>query len=168
MRSLPSSAWVNTSVKELISRLFIQKWTTEISYRNYFDQCAPESCTYSIIERTNFSGGITLLLSLSGGLTCILRLLAPFLVGVVRKMNHQPSMSRSREHLSDWTDSLLVRMASDRHSSSHSIGSKLEYLQISCSPNSSCDQGTTYLYPKLFCTACKSEISLNAHPPFHG
>ena len=52
----------------------------------YFDQCAPSFCTYSTVDPINFSYAITLFIGLYGGLTAILRLIAPFLINTAFKL----------------------------------------------------------------------------------
>ena len=56
--------------------LMIEALTHEISYTNYFAQCAPSACVHSYIDQSNLLEGITTLISLYGGLVIICRLLA--------------------------------------------------------------------------------------------
>ncbi|CAF4121162.1 unnamed protein product, partial [Adineta steineri] len=80
-----SSSRRNISVNDLVSNLFIEQWSTKISYTNYFNQCAPLVRTYS----TNLSSILPLLISLYGGLTVILRLIAPLLVKIMWKIRYR-------------------------------------------------------------------------------
>ena len=41
---------LNTTVRELVSKLFIEEWSTQVSYDRYFNQCAPSFCSYSYID----------------------------------------------------------------------------------------------------------------------
>ena len=43
----------NPTIKTLVDQLMVEEWITNISYDKYYDQCAPISCTYSIVERHN-------------------------------------------------------------------------------------------------------------------
>ena len=52
----------------------------------YFDQCAPAFCTYSTTDPINLVTAMTLFFSLYGGLTAILRLIAPLLVNFMFKL----------------------------------------------------------------------------------
>jgi hypothetical protein len=44
---------IKTTVKELVNRLFIEKWSTKIYYDRYIAKCAPNICTYSYISNAN-------------------------------------------------------------------------------------------------------------------
>ena len=78
-----------TSVHDHFSNLFVDQWSTKINYTRYSDQCAPSSCTYSTTDSLNFLYTITLLLSLYGGLTAVLRLVAPFILNIALKLKLQ-------------------------------------------------------------------------------
>ncbi|CAF4078323.1 unnamed protein product [Adineta steineri] len=77
----------NKSVYDHLSDLFIDEWSININYSKYYDECAPTSCTYTIIDQINFSDAFTLLISIYGGLIIIFRLIAPFLVNMSMKFN---------------------------------------------------------------------------------
>ncbi|CAF0990012.1 unnamed protein product [Adineta steineri] len=85
-----SSGRRNISVNDLVSDLFIEQNSTKINYTNYFNQCAPLVCTYSTIDSINLSSILSLLISLYGGLTAILRLIAPLLITIIWKIRHRP------------------------------------------------------------------------------
>ncbi|CAF1046530.1 unnamed protein product [Adineta ricciae] len=120
---LPSSIQENSSVSDLVANLFIDQWSTKINYSSYFEQCAPSLCTYSTTDPINFSYSVTLLLSLYGGLTAILRLVAPFLINIVVKLKRHSVKSvlncglwfKSVRHLTWWMKQLnLFKAAANR------------------------------------------------------
>ncbi|UJR06811.1 hypothetical protein I4U23_011098 [Adineta vaga] len=82
-KTLPPTERRNISVKDLINHLFIAERLTEVNYMDYFNQCDPSFCIYTTTDEINFSYTITLLISLYGGLTSILRFIAPFLINSV-------------------------------------------------------------------------------------
>jgi hypothetical protein len=84
----------NTSIQTIIDALFIEKWSTEYSFSNYFEQCAPVFCTYTLEELNNVLYVITKLLGLYGGLTAALRLCIPFIIGWWRKIKVSSSEYR--------------------------------------------------------------------------
>ncbi|UJR18487.1 hypothetical protein I4U23_005393 [Adineta vaga] len=51
-------------VKDHLVNLFIEEWSTEISYSQYFHECAPSICTYVISQSINFSYAFTLFIGL--------------------------------------------------------------------------------------------------------
>jgi hypothetical protein len=44
---------VNSSIQSIVAEMFIELWFTNISYENYFEQCHPNSCSYTFTERSN-------------------------------------------------------------------------------------------------------------------
>lgn len=79
----------NTTVRELVNDLFIEHWSTEISYPSYYQQCWPSICTYTSIEKFNVFHTITLILGIQGGLTIVLKWICPKLVRIASKMYHR-------------------------------------------------------------------------------
>ncbi|CAF1085874.1 unnamed protein product [Adineta steineri] len=77
------------SLKDSLNNSFIEKWSTKINYSDYFSRCAPTVCTYTKKDYTNLSHIITLLLSLYGGLTIILRVMIGFLIKIYSKIKHR-------------------------------------------------------------------------------
>ncbi|CAF2956088.1 unnamed protein product [Rotaria sp. Silwood2] len=63
---------INTTVNDLVNKLFMEEWSTNISYDRYFAKCAPNICTYSYIENANPLHVASTLLGLYGGLTVVL------------------------------------------------------------------------------------------------
>ncbi|CAF3201804.1 unnamed protein product [Rotaria sp. Silwood2] len=79
------------SIERLVDELFVENWTTINSFSLYYAQCEPISCTYTFTRRNDALYVITKLLSLYGGLTVVLRLLASHTIGWWRKRSYQPS-----------------------------------------------------------------------------
>ena len=86
------------TVQEYIAKLFVEEWSTKVNYTNYFHACAPQQCTYSVTDRTNFSYALVTLLSLYGGLTAILRLFSASLISLVSTMTRP-----NRDIIGSWT-----------------------------------------------------------------
>ncbi|CAF4167289.1 unnamed protein product, partial [Adineta steineri] len=87
MDSILVSPKQNKTVYDHLSDLFTDEWSIDTNYSKYYSECAPTSCTYTIIDQINFSYAFTLLISIYGGLIIILRLIAPFLVNISMKFN---------------------------------------------------------------------------------
>ncbi|CAF1451276.1 unnamed protein product [Adineta steineri] len=77
----------NKTVYDHLLTLFVDEWSININYSKYYDECAPTSCTYTIIDQINVSDAFTLLISIYGGLIILLRLITPFLVNMSMKFN---------------------------------------------------------------------------------
>lgn len=63
---------LNASVNDLVNSLFVESWTSNVSYEKYYNQCAPDSCTYSYVDHANMLYTLTTLLGLYGGLQVVL------------------------------------------------------------------------------------------------
>ncbi|CAF0878329.1 unnamed protein product [Adineta steineri] len=83
------SKYENVSVEDLATNLFIEAWSPKTNYSEYFHECAPSRCTYTTTDYTDFSYAVILLISLYGGLTIILRLIAPFLINISLKFKRR-------------------------------------------------------------------------------
>ncbi|CAF0815388.1 unnamed protein product [Adineta steineri] len=81
-----SSFPINTTMAELIDSLFIERWSTETNYTSYFHQCSPSYCSYTSIQKSTLLDIITLLLSLQGGLTIVLKWICPKIVRITSKI----------------------------------------------------------------------------------
>jgi cytoplasmic iron level regulating protein YaaA (DUF328/UPF0246 family) len=44
---------MNTTLNKIINNLMLDEWIYNINHTEYFNQCNPQQCTYSIIERNN-------------------------------------------------------------------------------------------------------------------
>lgn len=78
----------NISVFDHLKTLFVDNWSINVNFSIYFHECEPSSCTYSMVEKTNFLGALALLISLYGGLIIIFRLFTPALVDMLWKIKH--------------------------------------------------------------------------------
>ena len=59
---------LTTTVEQIIGDLMIEEWLNRISYEDYFDHCAPTLCSYSYTTKGDRVQGLTILVSLYGGL----------------------------------------------------------------------------------------------------
>ena len=67
---------VDMIIESIVSQLFVEEYSSNMSYGLYFAQCAPSSCTYSYIDRVNTIAGLTYLIALYGGSVIICRWIA--------------------------------------------------------------------------------------------
>ncbi|CAF4104175.1 unnamed protein product, partial [Rotaria sp. Silwood1] len=70
----------NILVQSLVDALMVDKWETNVVYEHYYRACAPLYCTYSLNMRFNKVYVFTTIISLTGGLTVILKLVIPLAV----------------------------------------------------------------------------------------
>lgn len=78
----PTRFGINATVESIINELMVEKFSNNISYANYFAECAPSVCVSSYIDRSHVVDGITIIISLYGGLVIICRVIAMILVKI--------------------------------------------------------------------------------------
>ncbi|CAF1529865.1 unnamed protein product [Adineta ricciae] len=79
--SINSSRFLqNTTIDILRQNLFIERWSTEMNYSLYYNQCSPLLCSYTSIEQFNLFYTFTLIFGLQGGLTIVLKWICPKLI----------------------------------------------------------------------------------------
>ncbi len=74
----------NATVQSLVDVLMVDQWKSNISYKHYYETCAPLSCTYVIIDQPNPIYIITTIIGLYGGLAVALEIIVPVLVKIAR------------------------------------------------------------------------------------
>ena len=79
-RSRNSRFRTNSSLNEIMNELMIENWNQSINHKNYFEQCVPYVCTYTLISRNSLVVTITIMIGLVGGLVKILKIIVPHLV----------------------------------------------------------------------------------------
>ena len=84
---------VNSTVTELLNEILVEEWNFEGSFADYYRQCAPSECTYTVSVRNDLLYLITALFGLMGGLVTISKFLVPLTVKTVtltvRKYEHR-------------------------------------------------------------------------------
>ena len=74
----------DTQIGTIIDALMVNQWKWNINHTNYFDQCRPKECTYTIVARNNWISIVTTMFGLIGGLVTALKIIIPRLVQLVR------------------------------------------------------------------------------------
>ena len=70
----------NSLIGTILDNLMIESWNEKIEYDEYYEQCAPEQCTYSYTSRYNSFKIVTTLVGLLGGLSLVLRITISFII----------------------------------------------------------------------------------------
>ncbi|CAF1073467.1 unnamed protein product [Adineta steineri] len=70
----------NLLASDIVEEMFIESWSINISYKAFFQQCQPTSCSYKLIDRYNLLYVVTTILGLYGGLTVLLKIIVPFTI----------------------------------------------------------------------------------------
>jgi len=79
-----SRFYVNSIIESMVNELMVEEYSSNMSYESYFAQCAPSSCIYSNVDKSNIIDGITTIISLYGGLVIICRVFAVLIVKLFR------------------------------------------------------------------------------------
>ena len=81
------------TVQELFSELMVEKWSWKPLFRDYFDACQPVECKYTYRSKSSIVYIITTLFGVIGGLSTILQIIVPRLVGLIRRRKQQEIVS---------------------------------------------------------------------------
>lgn len=88
---------INTTVRSLLSAMFIESWNQSINYSSYFTQCQPLSCSYQVSQHNSLLETVIRIIGLIGGLSVSLRILVPFLVLLCAKIIRSQWWSHHRQ-----------------------------------------------------------------------
>ena len=80
---------INDTIETLTSELFIESWTTNVSYERFFNSCAPSYCTSREYYRFDTLELLTTFLSVYVGLSLGSKFLAPLLVKMAKKIRNR-------------------------------------------------------------------------------
>ena len=84
----PTRFGINATVESILNELMIEQFSSNISYENYYAQCAPSSCISSYTGKSNLIESLTLLISLYGGLVFVCQGIAIMIVKLLRRQDN--------------------------------------------------------------------------------
>ena len=88
----------NISMSTILNKTMIERWNSSISYKQFYQSCAPSHCYYSEKIRTKTAFGIILtLISLIGGVSVSLRLVTPHLVKLLINLFSRNDQSQQQQ-----------------------------------------------------------------------
>ncbi|CAF2752482.1 unnamed protein product [Rotaria sp. Silwood2] len=75
---------ITSETAELVDSMFIESWNTNNAHFDlFYQQCAPISCSYKIIEQRDTIIALLLVISILSGLNRFLRLIVPMIINIV-------------------------------------------------------------------------------------
>ncbi|CAF1355865.1 unnamed protein product [Rotaria sp. Silwood1] len=80
---------LNSTIQTIIDNLMIEEWVTDISYKKYYKQCAPISCTFFKNEKYAWKFILIQLIGLLGSLTMICSFIIENIVKFIRRLPSQ-------------------------------------------------------------------------------
>jgi hypothetical protein len=88
--SLPSNYSTNSTIRNLIDNLMIERWNASPIYERYYNECQPTHCTHTVETRNDVLYIVTTLFAIAGGLITVLKFVVPRLVKLIRKKKERP------------------------------------------------------------------------------
>ena len=80
--SLSKKFTVNSTVGDMIDALMVEQWNSSIAFANYYAECEPTECTYTIESKNDAIYIVTIVFGLVGGLVKILKLIVPRMISL--------------------------------------------------------------------------------------
>jgi hypothetical protein len=100
--SLSSLYSVNSTIKELVNNLMIERWNASTIYELYYNECQPIQCTYKLETRNDVIYIFTTLFGIAGGITTILKIILPSLVKFFRRKKEQRQANTGKIKLKEF------------------------------------------------------------------
>jgi len=97
LSNVNSRFYPNTTINEIFSQLFVEKWINSTNYTSYYTRCQPLQCTYIMRKRFNTAYMLPMILGFYGGLTALLQIILPPIVSLFIKQKTK----RKRQILTD-------------------------------------------------------------------
>ncbi len=100
--NVPSRFSPKTQLNTIVSQLLLEEWINMTHPAKHYEQCKPNTCTYTYTGRYNTFYVITSVLGLCGGLGVILRLIIPFMMKLIVKLKRRllRRVNQAQEQLS--------------------------------------------------------------------
>jgi hypothetical protein len=89
--SSPSVYFENSTIKDLLDNLMIEKWNTTFMYENYYEECRPRDCTYTTRTGHTVSHILNIMFLIIGVLIPVLKLVISLLVKIIGCCIRKPS-----------------------------------------------------------------------------
>ena len=74
-----------STVGDMLNKLMVDKWIVNTRYENYYAECRPSECRYTVMTRNGAICIVTAIVGLIGGLVTALKLIVPLFVRLIRK-----------------------------------------------------------------------------------
>ncbi|CAF1438830.1 unnamed protein product [Adineta ricciae] len=104
-----NSSISDSTIETLLSHMFVIHWSNKTSFKQYFNNCAPASCQYTIVQGNSFLLIVTLLIGLYGGLSSILTNICPVIIETILPLIQKFRLSRRRTITTQDTNNRLNR-----------------------------------------------------------
>ncbi|CAF0736565.1 unnamed protein product [Adineta steineri] len=72
-----------STIASILDQLMVEEWINSSIYENYYSECQPSGCSYTVTTKNSAIYIITTLIGLVGGLITVLKLMVPYLVNFI-------------------------------------------------------------------------------------
>ncbi|UJR12169.1 hypothetical protein I4U23_016346 [Adineta vaga] len=83
--SILSQYQTNTPLEKIVNNLFVENWNEIYSYSQYYNQCQPSYCAYTVEEKTSSITILTKLIAIYGGLTIVMKIIVSIIINFIRR-----------------------------------------------------------------------------------
>jgi hypothetical protein len=90
---------INSTVEMLLNKIMIDNITNDINFDLFYSQCNPTYCSYSYAHRFDAWFIITTNIGIFGGLSFVLKMIAPFIATVILKWKNRNTSKNSMPHV---------------------------------------------------------------------
>ncbi|CAF1394777.1 unnamed protein product [Adineta steineri] len=80
---------VNDTIETMAYQMFIESWTSNVSYEKFYESCSPNYCVYTYRSRFDVLEMLTTFLSVFAGLSFGIRFIVPYLVKIFQKIKRR-------------------------------------------------------------------------------
>ena len=89
----------NSTIQTLLNELMIDEVLSDIRFDLFYSQCNPAYCSYSYTRRFHVLFVVSTIIGIFGGLSFVLRVIAPLVVAVILRWKNQRSSKNSMLHI---------------------------------------------------------------------
>ncbi|CAF0901063.1 unnamed protein product [Adineta steineri] len=75
----------NSTIADVLDQLMVEEWINSSIYENYYSECKPSRCSYTVTSKNSAIYIITTLIGLVGGLITVLKFIVPHFVMFIRR-----------------------------------------------------------------------------------
>ncbi|CAF4005509.1 unnamed protein product, partial [Adineta steineri] len=137
----------NSTITDILDQLMVEEWNSSSIYEDYYSECQPSGCSYTVTSKNSVIYIVTTLIGLVGGLITVMKLMVPILVNFVRKCIHKEVKTEAVCHSDLVTQQWINYLAT----SSGSSGLPYEDFRVTST--------FTFQAMSAFCTLVNQTIS---------
>ncbi|CAF1413893.1 unnamed protein product [Adineta steineri] len=100
----------NSTIADVLDQLMVEEWNSSSIYENYYSECQPSGCSYTVTSKNSVIYIATTLIGLVGGLITVMKLMVPMLVKVARKRIYKEVKTETETLVQEPNVSILYKL----------------------------------------------------------